>query len=247
MRLRAQQSCPALPNTADGALAAARSRSASANTTLADFPPSSKVTRLIVPDARAITSRPASVEPVKVTLATSGCSTRTVPTVVPRPTTTSSTPSGMPASRASSASRSAVSGVSSAGFTTTVLPQARAGPIFHEVMAMGKFHGTMAATTPRGSCQVRSTPPATGMVGPDASPPRPSRSAARRRPWLPRPGCRRWACPRSASRARRSSSAWASTASANRRSSRVRRPGRRHARPERRAEPATAASAASLP
>ena len=72
----------------------------------------------------------------------------------------------MPASRASSAKRNAVSGVSPAGLTTTVLPQARAGPTFHEVMTRGKFHGTMAATTPRASCHVRSTPPATGIVEP---------------------------------------------------------------------------------
>ena len=133
---------------------------------MADFPPSSRVTRLIVPDARAITSRPISVEPVKATLATSGCSTSRVPTVLPLPTTTWNTPSGMPASRASSARRSADSGVISAGFTTMVLPVARAGPIFHEVMASGKFHGTMAATTPSGSWKVMSTPPATGTVAP---------------------------------------------------------------------------------
>ncbi len=39
IRLRAQQSCPALSNTAYGAVAAAFSRSASANTMLALLPP----------------------------------------------------------------------------------------------------------------------------------------------------------------------------------------------------------------
>ena len=48
IRDRAQQSWPALPNTAPGAAAAAASRSASANTMLGDLPPSSSVTRLIV-------------------------------------------------------------------------------------------------------------------------------------------------------------------------------------------------------
>ena len=48
MRERAQQSWPALSKTAYGAAAAAFSRSASAKITLADFPPSSSVTRLIV-------------------------------------------------------------------------------------------------------------------------------------------------------------------------------------------------------
>ncbi len=165
-RLRAQQSWPALANTPPGVAAAARSMSASSKTIDADLPPSSRVTRLTVPAARAITSRPTSVEPVKATLATPGCSTRRVPTVDPLPTTTWTTPSGIPASRASSASRRAVSGVASAGLTTMVLPVARAGPTFHEVMAMGKFHGTMAATTPNGSWKVMSTPPATGTVAP---------------------------------------------------------------------------------
>src|SRR2546423_1128939 len=48
MRDRAQQSWPALPNTEPGADDAAFSRSASANITLADLPPSSSVTRLMV-------------------------------------------------------------------------------------------------------------------------------------------------------------------------------------------------------
>src|SRR6478752_4854108 len=80
MRERAQQSCPALSNTAYGAVAAAFSRSASAKTTLADLPPSSSVTRLIVPAAACITPRPTSVEPVKPILATSGCSANRCPT-----------------------------------------------------------------------------------------------------------------------------------------------------------------------
>ena len=54
----------------------------------------------------------------------------------------------------------------SAGLTTIVLPVARAGPTFHDVMAIGKFQGTMAPTTPSGSWKVMSTPPATGTVAP---------------------------------------------------------------------------------
>ena len=98
MRERAQQSCPALPKTATGADAAAFSRSASAKTTFADLPPSSRVTRLMVPAAPAMIPFPTSVEPVKATLATSGCSTSRFPTLLPGPTTTLTTPSGMPAS-----------------------------------------------------------------------------------------------------------------------------------------------------
>ena len=59
-----------------------------------------------------------------------------------------------------------MSGVSSAGFNTTVLPAASAGASFHEEIASGKFHGTMRPTTPSGSRNVIATPPATGIVSP---------------------------------------------------------------------------------
>ncbi len=89
------------------------------------------------------------------------------PTSEPEPVTTVSTSSGNPASSANAARRSAVSGVCSAGLTTTVLPIARAGAIFHDVMAMGKFHGTMIPQTPWGSRRVISRPGAApGMVWP---------------------------------------------------------------------------------
>ena len=140
--------------------------SASAKTTFADFPPSSSDTRLTVAAAPRMTRAPTSVEPVKLILATSGCSTRRSPTTRPGPTTTLRTPSGMPASRASSARRSADSGVSSAGLSTTVLPQASDGPSFQLAMLSGKFHGTIRPTTPSGSWKVMSIPPATGIVWP---------------------------------------------------------------------------------
>jgi hypothetical protein len=47
-----------------------------------------------------------------------------------------------------------VSGVCSAGFSTTVFPQASAGAIFQAAMSSGKFHGTIAPTTPTGSRNV---------------------------------------------------------------------------------------------
>ena len=61
----------------------------------------------------------------------------------------------------------AVSGVCSAGLRTTVLPIASAGADFHDVMAIGKFHGTMIPQTPTGSRNDISTPGAApGMVCP---------------------------------------------------------------------------------
>jgi hypothetical protein len=59
-----------------------------------------------------------------------------------------------------------VSGVHSAGFSTTALPAASAGANPHAAIVIGKFHGTMMPTTPSGSRKVTSMPPATGMVLP---------------------------------------------------------------------------------
>ena len=41
-------------------------------------------------------------------------------------------------------------GVVSAGFKTTVFPQAKAGAIFHAAMSNGKFHGMICPATPNG-------------------------------------------------------------------------------------------------
>ena len=60
------------------------------------------------------------------------------------------TPGGSPACRQISANSSAVSGVVSAGLSTTVLPQASAGAIFHASISSGKFHGMTCPATPSG-------------------------------------------------------------------------------------------------
>jgi hypothetical protein len=60
----------------------------------------------------------------------------------------------MPASMQISASRSEVSGASSAGFSTTVQPVAIAGPIFQTLAPSGPFQGMIAPTTPIGSFKV---------------------------------------------------------------------------------------------
>ncbi len=61
------------------------------------------------------------------------------------------TPGGMPAFSASTASAKADNGVSSEGLSTIVQPAASAGPALRVIIASGKFHGVMAATTPTGS------------------------------------------------------------------------------------------------
>ena len=60
----------------------------------------------------------------------------------------------------------AVSGVSSAGLRTTVLPAASAGPKPQPAIGIGKFHGTMTLTTPSGSWNVTFRPPGTGICRP---------------------------------------------------------------------------------
>ncbi len=106
---------------------------------------------------------PTSVEPVKQTLRTAGWVTKRCPTTDPFPGNTVKTCSGRPASSASSARRIAVSGVTSAGFSTTVFPAASAGANPQPAIGIGKFHGTMTPTTPSGSWNVMSTPPGTGI------------------------------------------------------------------------------------
>ena len=52
-----------------------------------------------------------------------------------------------------------VSGVHSAGLTSTAFPAASAGAKPHDAIVIGKFHGVMTPTTPRGSLNVTSSPP----------------------------------------------------------------------------------------
>ncbi len=74
--------------------------------------------------------------------------------VVWSPVTRFTTPFGNPASSMSSMSRMLVSGVTSEGLISTVLPVARAGASFHARIMSGKFHGSTRALTPIGSLRV---------------------------------------------------------------------------------------------
>jgi hypothetical protein len=99
------------------------------------LPPSSRCVRLTVAAAPRATSMPALVEPVSDTMAGTGCSTSSRP-VSRSPSTTLNTPAG--STRAASVARSTEDdGVVSAGFSTTVLPAARAGAIFHTAIING--------------------------------------------------------------------------------------------------------------
>ena len=106
---------------------------------------------------------PTEVDPVKTILRTSGWVTKRFPTTLPLPGKTLNTPSGIPAMRANSPKRIAERGVYSAGLRTTVFPAAKAGAKPHPAIGIGKFHGTMMPTTPKGSLKVKSMPPGTGI------------------------------------------------------------------------------------
>ncbi|MMZ60367.1 hypothetical protein D1872_224530 [compost metagenome] len=130
----------------------ALSRSASSNTILAALPPSSKDTRFSVSAPIFIIAFPVVVSPVNEIKSTSGSAVIYSPAdPLPKPWTTLTTPSGIPASFAISPSSETVSGVASAGLITAVFPAARHGPSFHVVSISGKFHGVINAATPTGS------------------------------------------------------------------------------------------------
>ncbi len=124
------------------------SRSASSAMIAPELEPSSKVT-FFIPDSRLIRS-PTGGLPVKVIIRTRPSLMSRSPTVDPGPTTIFNTPAGRPASRSSSPSRRAVSGVAEAGFSTTVFPAASAGASLWATKFRGKLNGEMAAITPRG-------------------------------------------------------------------------------------------------
>src|ERR1700722_12217381 len=80
-----------------------------------------------------------------------GSETMASPTMEPRPMTRLNTPAGIPERTMMSARAQAEPGTRSAGLNTTQLPNASAGAIFHDGIAMGKFHGVRMPTTPTGS------------------------------------------------------------------------------------------------
>ncbi len=149
IREPAQQTWPWLNQIASTTPSTAASRSASGKTMNGDLPPSSSVSFLPEPAVWRRISLPTSVEPVKAILSTSGWPTIAAP-VSPSPVTMLTTPFGRPISSQILAKASAVSGVYSAGFRTTVLPAASAGAIFHASMRSGKFQGITCPQTPTG-------------------------------------------------------------------------------------------------
>ena len=240
----ARQTCPA-SSYWPAALAAAASRSASANTSSGPLPPSSPVKGTMFSAAARPMWRAVSGEPVNETRRTPGCETRAAPASSPMPCTTLKTPGGKPASTVRSASSEPDSGDHSAGLRMTVQPAARPGARFQVESMNGAFQGVMTAAGPpacaaRGS-GCRSTP--------TRAPRRPRRGRRRRGSCAPRGRSRAPSasaaaspCPRTRRRrgARRSRRSGRRGGAGARRGPRARarpRRGTRRARPARRGRP----------
>lgn len=151
----AMQRSPAEPYAAETAASAAASRSASGRTSMWFFAPPSAWTRLPLAEAVAWMYRAMGVDPTKETAATSGWAS-SPSTAALSPCRTFSTPSGSPASAASSASRLAADGSFSLGLRTKVFPHAIASGNIHIGTMAGKLNGVMPATTPTG-CRIEET------------------------------------------------------------------------------------------
>src|SRR5690625_357443 len=150
MREEAVQRSPLRENTPNRVESSAASRSASANTTAGDLPPSSIDRPFRVGAALAKIDSPVVVSPVKEIKSTPGCLTSASPATSPMPLTRLNAPSGRPASSKIPAHDDADKGVNSAGFNTTVHPDASAGASFQEESMNGVFHGVIRPATPTG-------------------------------------------------------------------------------------------------
>ena len=112
------------------------------------LPPSSSVIRLRFPDADSMILRPVAVDPVKLIFLMSECRVIQAPRSLP-PETMLSTPAGSML-LINSPSFRVQSGVLGEGFSTMVFPATSAGAIFQTASNIGKFHGVIPPTTPRG-------------------------------------------------------------------------------------------------
>ena len=143
------QTWPALLNPVAATAVATFSKSASGITISGALLPSSIVT-FFSPATRQICS-PTSRLPVKVILRTRGSRQSASPISPPLPVMHCTASGGAPASSMILVSLSALSGVSVAGFTMTLLPAARAGPTLWQTRWRGKLNGLIARTTPHGT------------------------------------------------------------------------------------------------
>src|SRR5262249_18532254 len=168
MRLAQTQVWPMLRYFETIAPSTAASISASSNTTNGALPPSSRPSFFTPTDACWYRILPTSVDPVKPTKRTAGCSHSTLPIADELPVRMLNTPFGTPAFSASATSASAVSGVSLAGLSTTGQPAASAGDTLRGVIEAGEIHRVIAAPGPSGLVlgQRRASGRCVGIVSP---------------------------------------------------------------------------------
>ena len=95
-------------------------------------------------------NRPVVVSPVNAIFAIRDELAKGLPASKPKPLTTFNTPGGR-RSPIISINTMIETGVCSAGLSTIQLPAANAGASFHTAIRIGKFHGIICPTTPRGS------------------------------------------------------------------------------------------------
>ena len=115
-----------------------------------DLPPNSSVTGIIFCEAYCMINRPVVVSPVNAIFAIRDELAKGLPASKPKPLTTFNTPGGR-RSPIISIITMIETGVCSAGLSTIQLPAANAGASFHTAIRIGKFHGIICPTTPRGS------------------------------------------------------------------------------------------------
>mmetsp|Transcript_81853 Transcript_81853/g.226849 ORF Transcript_81853/g.226849 Transcript_81853/m.226849 type:complete len:213 (-) Transcript_81853:544-1182(-) len=140
---------PAAPKAAPVSLLRTDSLSASGRTTPWFLAPMFACTRFPLAVPRAWMCWPAAFPPTKDMARISGASQMKF-TASWAPWMTFTTPSGTPASFASSTSLIAVRGTRSDGFTTKVLPQVMATGNIHSGIMAGKLKGQIPAHTPSG-------------------------------------------------------------------------------------------------
>src|SRR5947207_9212964 len=177
MRLVAVQRWPVVPKPPQSPPSIARSRLASSSTIIGFLPPNSSEQCLKLFAAVVPTVRPTAVEPVSEIAFTSACLVSGPPTSEPNPVTMLITPLGTPASARVRTRLNVESGVSCAGLITQVLPQTMAGRIFHDGIAMGKFHGVIMPQTPIGerTAMANLLGSSEGVVGPNRRRPSPAK------------------------------------------------------------------------
>src|SRR6185312_16588276 len=155
IRIVKPQPCPECIIMKD-AVAATVAASASGRAIIADFPPNSRNVRFNVGADNSTIRLPTAVEPVKDTMSIRGSVNRISATLLFEEGTTLKTQGGISVCSATSLPRRvAFHGVSGDGLRITVLPVARAWAILLLVTSKGKFHGTIAATTPTASLVTR--------------------------------------------------------------------------------------------